>query len=180
MEMITLMEKKNIETKVDEIISKFSYEKDVDIVEIAKSYGFVVGEATLPEAEDGFIRVDDKATEIFGIKTSRLIAVNASREFIDKRFIIAHELGHFFLHYDSAVNSIFAHRENIKGKNEQEQDVDYFAACLLMPEKSFRKFFSDFKKVTNGIYEAIIRLSEIFKVPLTSAKRRCEELGLKD
>lgn len=53
------------------------------------------------------------------------------------RFTIAHELGHYFLHY------LYPERENAVrfsrgGSNRAETEANYFAASLLMPEESFK------------------------------------------
>ena len=97
-----------------------------------------------------------------------------------KRFIIAHELSHYFLHYKpQQAEPMFMHRENIKGKNEEENDADYFAACLLMPDKMFA---SDYHDLTHayGADVAAIKLQRKYRVPMASVKRRIVEIQCRD
>lgn len=98
----------------------------IDVIEVAKKLGFVVGNAGLSEDVDGFIIVDENKGNILGIDTNKLIGVNASKELAWKRFIIAHEIGHYILHYDKEKdNGMYAHREHKKGKNEIENEADF-------------------------------------------------------
>jgi Zn-dependent peptidase ImmA (M78 family) len=61
------------------------------------------------------------------------------------RFTIAHELGHYVLHYvlplrqKKPTGPIQATRS---GSGRVEWEANWFAAALLMPEKSFKKAFS--------------------------------------
>lgn len=173
------MEKKKIEETVADVLKTISYKSEngleVDILEIARKYGFVVGNAFLDDKEDGFIIVDEGRKQVLGIETSRLIGVNADNTLENKRFIIAHELGHFLLHYDSREDGpMFAHRENVKGKNKDENDADYFAACLLMPQKAFLQQYNRLKE--SGENEIAGKLAVLFNVPKSSAERRIDEV----
>ena len=91
-----------------------------------------------------------------------------------KRFIIAHELGHYILHCKD--EKIYAHRESAHGRSDEENDVDYFAACLLMPANSFKTAFEKTKSIS--FIEKIKELQRIFDVPFESVVRRIDELGL--
>lgn len=174
---LTPMEKTKIEELAAKVLADASYSDGaVDIIKIAQKKGFVIGNAVLKDNEDGFIIVDDKAKQVLGIDTSRLIGVNTKCELEDKRFIIAHELGHFLLHYNDKKDTMFAHRENIKGKNAEENDADYFAACVLMPEQQFKKTYKDIASQE----DAAEKLAKAFKVPYDSARRRILEVSEND
>ena len=166
-----MTEKKKIAQAAYDLLNKYKIDssKGVDIIELAHKIGFVVGNAGLDDNDDGFIMVNEDADEILGIKTKKLIGVNVDRDYEKKRFIIAHEIGHYTLHCRGG--KIFAHRDSAHGRSEEENDVDYFAACLLMPEDAFKKAFKG-----NEIEE----LSRIFEVPVDSIKRRIDELELSD
>jgi hypothetical protein len=64
-----------------------------------------------------------------------------------QRFTGAHEVGHFLLHPHLGINSA-VHRDkpiyamNIAGRPDVEQDADYFAACLLAPQRLVREEFT--------------------------------------
>lgn len=176
------MEKMRIEEVCDKVLKQFDYNGgEVDIIALAKMLGFTIGMSPLPESEDGFIIVDkkqDSINKIFNINSDKIICVNSERTLKEKKFILAHELGHYLLHYQGTQyeeRGYFAHRENIKGKNDDENDVDYFAACLLMPSKYFKdKFVMLRKKYSIG--DCIILLSEYFNTPLQSVLRRIDEV----
>ncbi|WP_444092032.1 ImmA/IrrE family metallo-endopeptidase [Bacteroides sp.] len=62
-----------------------------------------------------------------------------------KHFTIAHELGHHFLQHQLTQNSFYcSHNEIVEGgvwQNPIEQEANYFAACLLMPEEKVKSAF---------------------------------------
>ena len=173
-----MSDKKKIEEKVNNLIEThdIDIENGVDIISLAHKMGFVVGNAGLSDTEDGFVLVDDKAEKILGVPTTKLIGVNANIEYEHKRFVIAHELAHFVL--NKGDNPIYAHRENKKGKNEEENDADYFAACLLMPEKSFKKRYEELKADGLPSGKILEKLQEIFMVSYKGILRRVDELNL--
>ncbi len=173
---LTDMDKKTIEEKVNGVLSEFKYSGgEVDIISLVKKFGFVVGNATLPDDDDGFIVVKKDIGDKFDIKTNKVIGVNRKRDLYEKRFIIAHEIGHYILR-NGSENEIFAHRENKKGKCDEENDVDYFAACLLMPKDDFEKELTELENL--GYKEAYIVefLKEKYKVPPLSVIRRIQEV----
>ncbi len=64
-----------------------------------------------------------------------------------RNFTIAHEMGHWFLHKNLPQENLFD--EDTLGVKDYkiERQADYFATCLLMPEKFVR---AEFKKLTNN------------------------------
>lgn len=176
------MDREKIERKAEETLNHVNYADvadSIDVIEVAKKLGFVVGNAGLSEDVDGFIIVDENKGNILGIDTNKLIGVNASKELAWKRFIIAHEIGHYILHYDKEKdNGMYAHREHKKGKNEIENEADFFAANLLMPRKKFRNKYNELKKKDLSTDEIILLLADKFTVTQPMTKRRFEELGL--
>lgn len=94
------------------------------------------------------------------------------------RFTLAHELGHYFLdtHREGIKNGLIpphpSHMSLIHS-DQMEAEADYFAACLLMPEKQLKNF-------TGGrtfSLDIIREISDTFKVSLTSAAIRFAEIG---
>ena len=74
------------------------------------------------------------------------IMINSSTENIGrKNFTIAHELGHFFLLHQLKQNSFYCSDKSIveEGtyKDPIEQEANYFASCLLMPETKVKNAF---------------------------------------
>lgn len=153
----------------------------IDIIGLAKNLGFVVGNAELSDDEDGFIIVEEGSEQILGQKTDKLIGVRADQSIEWKRFVIAHEIGHYILHYDKMKNhGIYAHRDHKKGKSEKENEADFFAANLLMPRERFMKQFTALKEVGLSTEEMTLILAKRFCVTEIMTKRRFEELNLSE
>lgn len=175
MSTINLKRKSEIEEQVTGLLKEYGYsfEKNdyVNIVNFVKNLGFVVGNAELADNEDGFlmIRPQNKNTE-----EDKIIGVNVDRTFEWKRFIIAHELGHSILH--CLAGKPYFHRENIKGKDESENEADYFAAALLMPKDSFKRLYNQLKNEGLNDTAVSMKLASVFKVPSESVCRRMGEV----
>jgi Zn-dependent peptidase ImmA (M78 family) len=77
-----------------------------------------------------------------------IIGINESHNIQKQRFSIAHEIGHFFLHEGEELivdKDFVVNFRHLKTKPElyyQEKDANYFASCLLIPEKFL---FNDLK-----------------------------------
>lgn len=90
-----------------------------------------------------------------------------------KAFTVAHELGHFFLHEDRETD-VFLREQilNLTEENrENEQEANWFAASLLMPEKLVRQYYTFIKDIDD--------LSTLFGVSPTAVYYRLKNLGLK-
>ena len=174
---LTSMEKSLIDKKVNALLRQYGYkprrERTIDdIVVFVKRFGFIVLNADLDESEDGFLLARPGEAPVIGVN---------SRRSLDRcRFIVAHEFAHYNLHYDGDVehNKHYWHRENKKGKTEEEQDADYFAAALLMPEKRFKRDCKRLKRNKLDQMTVSLILSDEYQVPLESAYRRISEVGV--
>lgn len=178
---LNYMDKKQIEAQATALLKEYGYvfQKDdyVDIVKFVQYLGFIVGNAQLDDSEDGFlaIQASNMAKNGNGTSNDKVIGVNSQRSLEWKRFIIAHEFAHSVLHYKTG--EIYLHRENKKGKGNEENDADYFAAALLMPKESFQRLYNQFRE--EGLNETAIclQLASIFKVPFDSVPRRINEVS---
>lgn len=173
-----------IESNVEKLLKKIKYEdkKDsIDIIKIAHKLGFVIVNAELDGGEDGFLIVEEGAYKIMGIKTDRLIGVNANRIIEWKRFVIAHEIAHYMMQYkEGKTQGMYAHREHKIGKNYEENEADYYAANLLMPKEKFICKYKQYSKDNMNEEELIINLSRSFAVTKKMIERRIEELDLNE
>lgn len=116
---------------------------------IAKRYGFnpggnlhdfvqkvLGGNVEVAEPDErikfGYLRVPGSATSKFDIFLSPYTGD------LHDRFTMAHELGHYFLHYLLPKRSapLVIHRE---GKNRAESEANWFAEGFLMPAEEFNK-----------------------------------------
>ena len=100
-----------------------------------------------------------------------------------RRFSIAHELGHLFLHLgylidDDLWESVDSYIDSVRhrmGYNEEEFEAHEFAGSLLMPADEFRfvanQFFAD------GLYP-LEKIAEHFDVSSKAVKVRGCWLGV--
>ena len=102
--------------------------------------------------------------------------MNAERDIKDKAFIIAHELGQYILHCKNAQGRYYAHRENKKGEEKEEQDADSFAASLLMPEDLFGKRYKELKDKELSEKDCISLLVQDFSAPKDAVEKRIKEI----
>lgn len=175
-----------IENQTEELFKEVGYDYNsnsniaIDIIYIVKKLGFKVGSALLNnDNDDGFIIVQEGKSEILGIKTDKLIGVNSNRNLKWKRFIIAHELAHYKLHYNQESDAgMYAHREHRKGKDNEENEADYFAANILMPADKFKAEYNKIRNRSSNINECISELSNLFIVTDKMVERRISELEL--
>jgi Zn-dependent peptidase ImmA (M78 family) len=91
------------------------------------------------------------------------------------RFTIAHELGHYVLHYLYAkqvlkqnLTKVIAQRY---GSGREETEANLFAACFLMPEDEYREQFG----LLAGSHTD---LSEKFGVSTRASRLRASNLNL--
>jgi hypothetical protein len=99
-----------------------------------------------------------------------------------KRFSIAHELGHLFLHMGYIINETKWRQINVYidepyyrfGYNTEELEANEFAACLLMPREQFSMTYYE----TVAQRKPIKALARKFEVSEEAARLRAKFLGL--
>lgn len=109
------------------------------------------------------------------------LTVNSARDFTihlppltserRDRFTIAHELGHYFLHYLQPKLE-GKYRFGRGSRNRAETQANYFAASLLMPESKFRSAYEEYSGDDWAIADA-------FGVSPQAVDIRAQTLGLK-
>lgn len=151
------------------VARQVGYEPGSDLEPIVRRMGGRITHVDLlgGEASDsGSIEISDNSFEI------RLaLATGPLRD----RFTIAHELGHFVLHYlyrkqnlNDDVRHLVAQRF---GSSQAEKEANWFAAAFLMPTDAFKAEY----KATDGDHFA---LSRKFGVSTAASKVRALALGL--
>jgi len=161
--------KQKIHRTCRSLLSKYGYEKPpVDVKKIAKDEGIKVGSAPLPERLAGFIhrRVDE----------STVIVVKEGLGAYDQRWVIAHELGHYFLHggeYHITPNKFLKRQteNSFSGLNLEEVEANQFADELLMPENMIHDLVMARENIEVG------RLANIFDVNQERMAIRLGALG---
>jgi hypothetical protein len=113
-------------------------EDGVDLFELCLALGFQVVNAQMNTDDDGFLIVAPERTEIFGMQVNKMIGYNRKYQENEekKRFLIAYELGHYVLYYETEnENGEYAHMNH--GETEaQDKDVCRFIECLFAENKN--------------------------------------------
>ncbi len=171
--------RKNIEIlKAGEIFNKYKFsggQFPVDVERIAHNNGIVVRHAELP----------DEISGVFDTSSGKkIILVNSKHSFARQRFSIAHELGHYFLHYSEKNNNqvhidkVRYYRDNKSslGTDEKEIEANIFASELLIPNEALRNVLSSGRY---DIYddEDIHKLAEIFGVSSAAITVKIDKLA---
>lgn len=124
-----------LENKLSEFIkkNKISLSSDLDIVSVCRSLKIQAKYMDLEEENLlGFILIN---------KNYRIIAVNHKLKPVDVRFVVAHELGHYIDESHGRDDDFIVAMKDIMNrgddKPEQEHDMDYLAAAMLVPKDQF-------------------------------------------
>lgn len=140
----------------------------VDPLGIAVSKDIMV--EAKPDTADGVSGILVKAGDDFGIMYATHIKSPGFQ-----RFSIAHELGHYFMagHSDALLSAGFhASHAGFVSADPYEQEADYFAAALLMPQRAFRIALDDHEP---GL-ACVDALSEACETSLTATAIRYSAL----
>ena len=129
-------------------------------------------------------------------KEEVVILLNTDRPLYNPRrthFTLAHELGHYFLHYKlkgiSDIPQDTFYTFNRKSSYDQfEREANWFASAFLMPAKDVQEKWEELKKkYRNKAHQpaflkvrAITELADYFKVSQLAMKYRLQELGIID
>lgn len=151
-----------------QLINKYAITlpNEIPIEDIITNEGLYILEKPMQGAEGRFVCYEDYA----------LITVNSKiQEGSKKRFILAHELGHFKMHrhlqpfYKDTENDFWEYKSN----KQHEVEANEFAAELLMPTEIFLKISKKEKFSLKFIQE----LKELFDTSLTATAIRFAEKG---
>lgn len=96
-----------------------------------------------------------------------------------KKFTIAHELGHLFLHMGYNINSeLWDTQENStyyrSGDSIEEYQANEFAAALLMPRERYKEIMD---QNTRGTIVETEKIADYFGVSVSAASNRGKFLG---
>lgn len=182
--LIDSSDKNKIDARINELKSQYPQlnKSNFDLISFLKSqYNFAILEVPLEDDTTGYILVDEK--NLLGFKnfiTHRLIVTNESLfnyiNYLQKRrFIIAHEFGHYILHkHDSQIQ--FAKRDTEHFNTKEEQEAEYFARSFLMPESEVLQVINRIEN--HSITQKVEEIKKTFNVTENKARYRLQELGL--
>lgn len=164
------LSKASVHSLAESIARQLDFEPGDDIYDLIDSVGgrVEVQDTLLTDPEmTGSLYVD--GPEKFRI----IVPAHTSPE--RDRFTIAHEFGHFVVHYvwNSRNNPDYPERVYAlrKGSDRIEWEANWFAAAFLMPRDAF-------EAVYNEVGGDIWQVAERFKVSTRAAQVRAADLGL--
>jgi Zn-dependent peptidase ImmA (M78 family) len=140
--------------------------------DIAGMEGLQVSYDNYERAFDGMLVLDDDYWHIH-------IDIDSGNEKGSRkaRFTLAHELAHYIIeeHKKGIADGTFLHgsKFDLDPSDPREQDADYFAANLLMPQQLFRAV----KKPRTFNIDTIFQLSEEFQTSFISTVQRFCDIG---
>lgn len=172
--MVPNTELRNVINDITEIIrKKFNVKTPVDIdVVIENMGGTLVEDPNLDSFADGKIRkVSERGFEI-------VIPPHQSPQ--RRKFTIAHELGHLFLHMGYMTNiKIWEEQDNYvfyrNGNSKMERQANEFAAAFLMPKEEYEEIMN---KCSDGKMVHTSEIAKYFDVSVDTASNRGKWLGL--
>lgn len=129
---------------IDDYASRLAIELDFapggDLISLVRRLGgrvhFVDGWREFDGTKDGSIII--KGLRDFDIYLSR--AVGHRRV----RFTIAHELGHYALHYVMSGEHSLSMKAERYGTGQTEAEANWFASAFLMPREQFCSYFNKY------------------------------------
>jgi len=138
----------------------------IDIEAIAYAHGLMTIIAPLKGAAARLLRKGERGV----IRVADSIDLAGQR-----RFCVAHELGHFLLHRNVADLSVCTAQQMLSWQHAAglEPEANLFAAELLMPEELFRSVAP-----RQPALESLEALAEQFQTTLTATLYRYVELGV--
>lgn len=142
----------------------------------------------LAKAEGASIEVQDLGLSVSGLVVRGadgrvVIGVNSSHHPNRQRFTVAHEIGHFLLHGDSAT--VFVDDKMVHFRDDtqtpradpREMEANAFAAALLMPDDWLRRDLRD-RKIDLSDDSAVRSLAARYEVSQQALTFRLINLNL--
>lgn len=172
--------RKMIRKIVEELLDQHEIkEPPVDVERISESCGLSVVRRNVESISGFIIRSEGKA----------VIGVNSSNAPVRQRFTIAHELGHYLIHppgtddvhIDSGFEIRFRDEVSSQGTDKSEQEANFFAAELLMPQKFLQSDLGNVGKidlVDGKFLEFLENLAHRYEVSNQSLLFRLTNLGV--
>ena len=142
-----------------------------NINDVVTTLGGCVEESVdIVNMSDGSIRKQDDGFIIY---------VSPFQSLERKKFTIAHELGHLFLHMGYRINvELWNKQKNLtyyrSGDSLMEYQANEFAAALLMPKKVYKRIMDQY---TLGREVETDKVADYFGVSVSAASNRGKFLG---
>ena len=160
----------NIASKVNELRKKYSLNTiPVDLNKVTSKENFDVIEMDFSEFENKVNRQISGILYISG--ETKQILVNMRDNDRRRNFTVAHELGHYYLHYDkNKEDEVFV---SFRGdSNPREAEANRFAAELLIPSEKLRK------EHELTLFPTISDFASKFNVSIQAMRIKLNQMGL--
>lgn len=139
----------DIQKLISKIVKKYDTANPFDI---CKQMGVIVIEVSLGGKTRGFYQY---------LKRNHIIYLDSELGYQEKKFVIAHELGHALMH--KKINAIFLDTRTFLKTSYYEKDADTFATLLLISDDDIKDFIT-YEYTTQdiarnyGISEELVKL----------------------
>jgi len=172
---MSLVKTDAIECRAEQVLRETNVQgAPIDVIKIAERLGVSVIAQPLEDAISGMLVVRNEHAAI---------GVNEDHHAHRQRFTIAHELGHYLLHRDTAklfVDStltFYRDSSSADGVYQQEIEANAFAAALLMPAAVLEKAL-DGHEIDLYDERTVWKLATTFGVSQQALTIRLVKLGL--
>lgn len=172
--MITDQRKKEL-NKLSGFLTDHYTSQNVTLLEkIAESEGISIYYDHYEDSFDGMLVCDGSKNFHIHINIDRGNSEGTKRG----RFTLAHELAHYFIdehRIPLSEGTVEPHGSlhDYQHRDEAESEADYFAGCLLMPEKSFRQI----RTARKFSLDTILTLSDAMNTSVLATIIRFAEVG---
>ena len=156
----------------DEVLKEnYITKPPVPVFELAKNYGYEVIEVEMPTNIAGLVDIN-----------KNIMFVNKSDTDTRKAFTVAHELGHIKLHLSELEKNpelgiLYRRPLGEKNSDTKEQEANFFAASLLVPNTMYEEILKQYKDVLPE--NKIELLSKLFGVSQEVMGYRLHHFNLK-
>ena len=155
------------------------YDIKIPIVDMSQVVEIIGGEVIEDNSKSGIY--DGRITRKYSENDNTEFKIFIPEEQLEerKRFTIAHELGHLFLHMGYKIdNDLWENQKCVDyyrdGNSEEEFQANEFAASLLMPKYEYKKIMNQY---SDGEYVDISQIARYFGVSRQAALNRGKWLG---
>lgn len=169
-----------LEERAEKVLKSNGYfSVPVDVINLVKHLNINIEEIELEEDVSGFLALDGDKTHI---------GYNTSHSPERKRFTIAHELAHYYLHakkedplfIDKSQKNegqrMYRDSKSSTGEYVKEIEANAFAAALLMPKELIESELNQLS--TQDPEEWVIKLAEKFEVSKSAMNIRLINLDV--
>ena len=170
---------REIQKTAEDILDQYKLLPGFDLARfLTREESFVLGLKEMDRNTTGVLLINQEEF-IRGTTTHKLILINQrlqeQPDFQQRsRFIAAHEYGHYKLH--ATGMSYYPHRDTSNVNAPQEQEAEYFARCLLMPEKSIRELMKLSAVADGSTEDKAAMIARFFNVTQKKASQRMADL----